>query len=179
MGMFDVLLPANESDVENFCGRINMLALRFQADVTKVTQQCIQFFLSSIKHNYIDYCALKSDNNPITFWSIIVTNEHVKSQIHFIKLIHTILALPVGTADVERGFSILNHIMFDRRARLTVKRVKDISRIRINGPSLSKFNAESYALHWIKSGHVQRDNPSGTKRKSHSTVDIDSSLFNT
>jgi hypothetical protein len=62
----------------------------------------------------------------------------------------------VGSADVERGFSIMNHIRYDRRSRLTPKHMEDIVRIRINGPELEDFNVLPYTLHWLQN-HIETD----------------------
>jgi hypothetical protein len=50
------------------------------------------------------------------------------------KLLHHILALPIGSADAERAFSILFHIRSKRRSRLTPKHLEDNLRVRMNGP---------------------------------------------
>ena len=180
--MFDILVPSNlpisVSEVKTYCKRMRTLASRFELNFKKVQEQCIQFLSSNIKYNYADYCALKSDNNPMTFWSLIVAREQIKANSDFLELLQIVLALPIRTADVERGFSILNPIKYYRRSRFTVKHLENMSRIRINGPSLSKFDAAAYALHWINSGHFESDNPRTIKRKSSDKVNIDSSLFN-
>ena len=67
-----------------------------------------------------------------------------------------VLALPVGSADVERGFSIMNHARYDRRSRLSTKHIEDIVRIRINGLDFEDFNVEPYTLHWLKN-HIETD----------------------
>ena len=59
------------------------------------------------------------------------------------------LSLPVATADVERGFSILDHVRYDRRSRLTPSNLRDIMFLRINGPPLEQFDAIRYAKAWI------------------------------
>ena len=49
-------------------------------------------------------------------------------------LIQNILAIPVGSADVERAFSILTHIRDSRRSQLTAEHIEDALRIRMNFP---------------------------------------------
>lgn len=75
------------------------------------------------------------------------------------KLIHTVLALPIGSADAERGFSIMNHIRTDRRSRLTPEHLTDIMRIRINGPDeIEQFAGTRYAENFVvKENHFRTD----------------------
>ena len=182
MSMFDVFLPFNLpttlTEVNSYCAKLNPIALRFEANKENVLQQCIRFLTSNINYNYIEYCALKNEKNPAVMWPMMLATQHAKENNDFVKLVDVVLALPVGTADVERGFSILNHIRYDRRARFTVEHLEDMSRIRINEPSLSKFNAEAYALHWLKSGHMQSDELLTKRRISSSNLPIESALFN-
>jgi hypothetical protein len=182
MIMFDIFLPTNLpetiSEVNNYCAKLNPVIVRFEVNQRTVVEQCIQFLSFTIKYNYVEYCALKNEKNSAILWPMILATEQAKQNIEFVKLVHTVLALPIGTADVERGFSILNHIRYDRRARFTVQHLEDMSRIRINGPSLSKFNAEAYALNWLKSGHTQSDKLLTKRRKSAGNLPIESSLFN-
>jgi hypothetical protein len=72
----------------------------------------------------------------------------------------------VGSADVERGFSIMNHIRYDRRSQLSVKHIEDISRLRINGPDIENFNVKPYTLHWLKH-HMQTDAETFIKKSSN------------
>ena len=56
----------------------------------------------------------------------------------------------LGSSDVERSFSILNHIRNSRRHRLTPESLNNLMRIRLNGPAkLSKFNSMKYAKYWV------------------------------
>jgi hypothetical protein len=181
ISMFDILMPSNLpkeiKGVQAFCIKLQPLAVRFELQYANIKDQRIQILSANLNSNFNEYCAILIDNNPITFWSILLSNEYATGGSEFIKLIHTILALPVGTADVERGFSILNHIRYDRRSRLTVKHLEEMSRIRINGPPLSKFHAEAYASHWIKSGHIESDDPIQMRKSKSQKPYRGSSLF--
>ena len=88
------------------------------------------------------------------------------------KLITIVLILPVGTADVERSFSVLNHFNSTRRSRLTPKHVQDITRIRVNGPPIYEFDPTKYALHWINTGHLRTDDHIASKDKNKNEKDI-------
>ena len=73
------------------------------------------------------------------------------------KLIQMALVIPIGSSDVERGFSILKHANYDRRSRLKEETLDSILRIRINGPEIGEFNAVRYARRWEKEGKILTD----------------------
>lgn len=60
--------------------------------------------------------------------------------------------LPVSSADCERGFSQMNLYHTSERNRLLVSSVNDLLMIGINGPPITMWNAEKYAISWLKSG---------------------------
>lgn len=87
------------------------------------------------------------------------------------KLIQTILVLPIGSADAERGFSVMNHVKSSRRSRITPKHLEDSMRIRINGPDeLEKFPASKYAKRWINENHWRTDDPRKQTKQSSSLL---------
>ena len=74
------------------------------------------------------------------------------------RLVRIVLVLPANSADVERSFSIMNHIKYDRRASLTSKNLDHIMRLRINGPkSLDRFPSAKYARAWVAAKHMRTD----------------------
>ena len=73
----------------------------------------------------------------------------LKRKNHRLRLIMALLVIPVASADAERGFSIVNHAKYDRRARLKHAAMDAIIRVRINGPSVENFNAHEYATYWV------------------------------
>lgn len=74
----------------------------------------------------------------------------------------TFLAIPISSAEAERGFSILNHVRNDRRERLSGEHLQGILRIKMNGPDdLTRFGAAKYADKWIKAGNMKTDDPLG------------------
>ena len=73
------------------------------------------------------------------------------------KLIQMALVIPIGSSDVERGFSILKHANYDRRSRLKEETLDSILRIRINGPEIGEFYAVRYARLWEKEGKILTD----------------------
>lgn len=79
------------------------------------------------------FCELHT-SNALTFWSQMLKTNDIAWTVRTNKLIHTILVLPIGSAEAERGFSIMNHILTSRRMSLTPEHVDDLMRLRLNGP---------------------------------------------
>lgn len=120
----------------------------------------------------------KFRNNPKTetyaFWSHFLNEEGIVWTPRTQKLIRTILVLPIGSAEAERGFSVMNHIKNKRRARLTPAHMQDIMRIRLNGvDELEKFPATRYANQFIKENHIRTDDPRWQKKTTTSLEDDD------
>ena len=126
-------------------------------------------FLSEvIKNDLHDFCNFKQNYNPAQFWSHYLDGKKLAVMGPTLKkLVEISLSLPAGSAEAERGFSIMNHVKYDRRSRLTPKHLEDLMRIRINGPPLSDFDAPRYALEWLKE-HKHTDDPTGTRKKDES-----------
>lgn len=99
------------------------------------------------------------ETKPFVFWSILLKDPSIAWQTNTKKLINTILVLPVGSAEAERGFSIMNYIKSKRRARLLPETLDHIMRIRINGPEVKKFAARKYAKAWVNEKHMRTDDP--------------------
>ena len=95
-------------------------------------------------------------SQPHEFWSHFRSNDCIHWKPEIKRLVTIALTLPVGTADVERSFSILNHFKTSRRSKLTSKHVEDIVRP-VNGPDLADFDAVKYATNWITTGHRRTD----------------------
>jgi len=112
------------------------------------------------------------------FWIHFFSMETVQWDLEIRNLVRIVFALPVSTAEVERGFSILKHIRYDRRSRLTPDTLKDIMFLRINGPSVSNFNPQDYVKKWIKAGRFSSDDPRDRgKQKPNNSSDIEFSIF--
>jgi len=91
----------------------------------------------------------------------------------------TMLCIPVGSADAERGFAIMNNIVTSKRSSMEHDTLDAIMRIKINGPPIEKFNAMKYAKKWEQSGGVLSDdsrNFGKTKTDDKKFLD-DSNLF--
>jgi hypothetical protein len=165
--IFEVLnpsrLPTDVTSVPNYVNEINSLALRFNENAEVVERQFSDALLSMISNNYNIYCSAKADGNALTFWTYFLDSILIAWGENFKRLLHIVLSLPFGSADVERGFSVLHNFMIKSRSRLTPKHMEDIARIKINGPSITDFDASLYTLHWLSSNHIDADNNRSTR----------------
>ena len=83
-----------------------------------------------------------STGNMSALWQIIGFH-HGDSFPNLIKLAQLALALPVHTADCERGFSAQNHIKTALRSRLKSERVDNLMLIKIEGAHWKNFDYPS------------------------------------
>lgn len=150
LNIFEVLnpamLPTANSEVPQFSESIKSLAVRFQIHRNLVVDQFSRLLTKLIIDFEDQYCSMK-EGHIIEFWTHFLNHKQLQWEPELKKLLHIVLIIPVGTADVERGFSILNEFLTKRRNRLTNKHVEDITRIRINGPAIQDFKPLPYTLH--------------------------------
>lgn len=107
----------------------------------------------------------------ISFWAHYLKSSSVTWTDKTRLLIQTILVLPIGSAEAERGFSVMNHIQSSRRSRLTNNHLNDLMRIRINAPDkLEEFVPSKYAKEWIKR-HWRTDDPRRKRPKTSSVLE--------
>lgn len=114
------------------------------------------------------FCNLHNDQTTIfAFWSQFLKMPSIAWTEKTKKMIKTILVLPVGSAEAERGFSILNILLNSKRTnRLTLEHVNDIMRIKINAPDeIESFAASKYAKEWVDKHHKRTNYPTGKKTK--------------
>jgi len=181
--IFEVLnpikLPTELKDVPNYVKKIALLASRFdlQIHVGLIEQQFSNILLAMINDHKEKYCSLKLEGDSVQFWVFFSDIGLMNGQEHFRKLLHISLSLPVGSADVERGFSVMNYFRNKRRSKLTTKHVEDIARIRINGPSIAEFDATLYTLHWLKSNHLPSDATRAIRKSLEKPYQRQSTLF--
>jgi len=118
----------------------------------------------------VDFERLRGSSAVIFYSSHFLGVETIPWTIQTKRFIQTLLILPTGSADAERGFSILKHIKYDRRSRLGInlyylqkyatflnmkiiiglKMLNAMLRVRINGPTIENFNPRSYVTIWRK-----------------------------
>ena len=88
----------------------------------------------------------------------IVDDDLIEFNVELDRYIASVLTVPAGSSDAERGFSIMNHILDDsRRKRIHVPTIDAILRIRLNGPPLKEFECFKFLEEWKKGGHLQSD----------------------
>lgn len=124
-------------------------------------------------------CKFRNDDKTeiYVFWSYFLNENGIDWTPRTQKLIRIILVLPIGSAEAERGFSVMNHIKNKRRSRLTSAHLQDAMRIRLNGVNeLEKFPATRYAEEFLKNDkHIRTDDPRWRKEKSTTLDDDDPS----
>jgi hypothetical protein len=81
-------------------------------------------------------------------------------------MLHRVQLIPISSSECERGFSCMNLDDTAIRNRLEVSTLSALVFIKVNGPPLELFPAETYAIEWIQSGrHAAIDQPTGKKKK--------------
>ena len=124
-----------------------------------ILEQWVQLIEYILEHP--DWCIMK-ESEPRDFWQAILNEQRDilipwerLSKIR--KLIRIVTVLPIGSAEAERGFSIMNHVRTKRRSKLLGSTIENIMRIRMNGPELDKFDAYPYVKRWVKEQHILSD----------------------
>ncbi len=78
------------------------------------------------------------------------------------KVLSAVNTLPVSTAECERRFSAMNHILTDERNRMNVSTLDSHLFVSVNGPDVRSFPAQKFAEMWIKEGRNAADDvPTG------------------
>jgi hypothetical protein len=78
-----------------------------------------------------------------------------KPQSEFLKLLAAAETFPGSTAECERGFSVMNVIVWDKRSPMNVNTVSSVMFIRLNGVSVTNFEPYPYVQSWIAAGNRQ------------------------
>ena len=162
---FDVLdpkkLPRNESECQ-FYGSVQILRLaeRFSIDGTKALNGWTSILIKIVTS--AEFCRYQSEK-PIVFWGHFLRSFTWIEETQ--KIVRIALVLPMGSADAERGFSIMNHVRTSRRSKLSPAHLEALLRLRINGPNnLRNFNAFKYAKKWVEA-HQLTDDPKQQRKK--------------
>lgn len=86
-------------------------------EITKLIRTLLEL---ENKKNYIKFKHMLTAEQ---FWKWVLDKEEFAIGSELKKLVLHIMALPIGSADSERGFSIFNTIKTKRTARITAKNV--------------------------------------------------------
>lgn len=84
---------------------------------------------------------------------------------------------PVSTAECERGFSLMNTILTNKRSLLLVSHVSNLMMINLNGPPISLFNPEKYVNSWARH-HRTANDPQSRQCKSVNITKNSKSVWN-
>ena len=166
---FEVLnpnrMPQRLDEATTYSSQIHSLATLLGFSEDEMEEDFITLLTVLIQHHPNKYNECLQE--PSTeFWPCVL-QQQIDIPGAFKMLIYRVLVIPMSSADAEKGFSIFNHIWFNRQTRLTTKHIDDMMRIRINGESLKDFNPEEYVIKWIDDGHLRTDDPNqdGSKKR--------------
>ena len=90
-----------------------------------------------------DWCKMLKSRDLVVLWQHYLSTDMIPQTMK--KLIRRVLAIPIGSADVDRAFSILSHIRDQHRSQLTAYHIEGLLCICINGPIPEKFLLLKYA----------------------------------
>ncbi len=99
-------------------------------------------------------------NNAVEFWSTLLGDGFVGWDEFFPdirRLIKTVLVLPAGSSDAERGFSVMGHVKDYTRNRLSHGPLEAAIRIKVNGPEQQDFDPAPYVKEWFRVGKMPSD----------------------
>ncbi len=77
-------------------------------------------------------------------------------------LLNVLNLIPISSAECERGFSQMNLVCTKMRNRLLVVNVASLLFIKLNGPTLERFNPLSYVQKWLADKHQSADSNRNT-----------------
>ena len=171
---FDIFVPKKlprTSDAASTYGHdeIQSIAQRFNESPLIASRQWQDLLWKLI--SLPDFCD-RINWTPERFWATYLRSHEIHWGKTIQKLIRIVLVLPANSADAERSFSIMNHIKYDRRARLKSENLDHLLRIRINGPKeLDRFASAKYARAWVNAGHLRTDDPSQIRKRKREVFD--------
>ena len=96
---------------------------------------------------------------PTTTWQSLWGTLFQKRQAEypsFLHIIEMIQVLPFATAQVERGFSLMNRVKTDWRVRLNTCTLDDLMMISLEGPSEEEYTTSSAVARWNRAGKQSR-----------------------
>ena len=97
---------------------------------------------------------------------VIIQNEDRFKNIILVLMI--VLLIPIHTSEVERGFSLMNRVKQDWRARLTTPHLNELMCIPLLGPACNEFEPmEAIRLWWQGGRRARRPQfqPHGPRRR--------------
>ena len=100
------------------------------------------------------------DKSHLSLWGLMLTKEPYCTNFqNVLHLVEIMIALPISTAQCERGLSALRRIKTEARTRLHPETVGDLMRISLEGPDIAVFDPGEYAESWFnESTRARRPN---------------------
>ena len=138
-------MPTVFSKVSVYAADIVEHAASLGMNQKKSSHEIVLVLHSLIDVNFEDLCSHAASDDPLMFWGHFLGYKTVAWQPEIRRLIQKVLVIPLSTADVERGFSILSHTKYDRRNRLSDENLRNILFLHVNGPEPGKFDSIRYA----------------------------------
>ena len=81
-----------------------------------------------------------SRTHYLRVWKRIFTSSRKEEWNMVLLLVELLLSIPISNAKVERMFSLMNRVKTDSRAALSEHTLKNLIRIRMEGPPLEEFD---------------------------------------
>ena len=104
----------------------------------------------------VDALSLESLQYLDLWHKILSQNEAQPSLKNILALVRIILVIPVQTATIERGFSLMLRVKNDWRNKLTPQTLSQLIMIRLNGPELAEFDPQAAVMRWWRAGPRRR-----------------------
>ena len=165
-GMFNPeSFPENIGDQQTYMNNeLEKLSTVHSIPISSLKQEWLKFLEKVTTDD--DWCQFK-DSKVRNFWAHYLNKfDHSQLGDNLRNLTKQFLAIPIGSADAERGFSVLFHIRSSRRSKLSPGTLDAFMRLRLNGvKNLQHFPAIFYAKEWKKAGNVLTDDISGQRKK--------------
>ena len=96
-----------------------------------------------------DPTCVSRELTPHLFWTGILNGPDIEQYPNIVRVLKMVLAIPSGTVDVERSFSVMNHIKTRSNSLLSLQHLEDRMRLSINGPdNLESVPFQSFAGKW-------------------------------
>lgn len=111
------------------------------------------------------------DTETVSSFRDFVDTHGRKQDVPIKRLRSTIALIPISSADCERGFSLMNLIISDRRNRLLITRVSSLMFIHSHGPEMNAFNPLPYVRTWLRQHRSANDTRVKTHHESPAAVD--------
>ena len=103
----------------------------------------------------------------LDLWQRVIRQNEDRFK-NIILVLMIVLLIPIHTSEVERGFSLMNRVKQDWRARLTTPHLNELMRISLLGPACNEFEPmEAIRLWWQGGRRARRPQiqPHGPRRR--------------